>query len=111
MSEDSTQWELRHENVLLGRLTSYAWDFPWLDCEFEPTAAFEQYRDLFEDEFRLLNPEMESDEHREAWEAAFNKIEAARIWFAPVDDAAHDLRAHLLDLGKRRPWICAILGA
>lgn len=106
-----THWELRRGDVLLGRLTSYAWDFPWLDCDFEPTADFEQYRSMFEDEFRLLNPGMDSDEHLEEWNAAFSKIEATGIWFAPVDDAAHALRTHLLDVEKRRPWIRTIMGA
>lgn len=108
MNDVQTHWELRRGDDLLGRMTAYAWDFPWLNCDFEPTGAFEDYRPLFEDEFHLLNPDM--DDHWQEWEAAFDKIRAAGIWFAPVDDAAHDLRAHLLEAEKHRPWIVAILG-
>lgn len=103
-----THWELRKDDHLLGRVIAREWDFPWLSCDFEPAPAFDEYRALFTEEYPLLSSD--TDTNWDTWEAAFDKIAALNIRFMPVDAAAQQLRAELIDAEDDRPWIRAILG-
>jgi hypothetical protein len=41
-------FHLKKAETLLGVLEIYGGDFPWHDCNFEPTAAFDEFRPLFD---------------------------------------------------------------
>jgi hypothetical protein len=110
MSDNISRWELRKDGEVLGRLVAYRWDFPWLDCDFEPTGAFDVYRDLFVGDFRLLKmPDSQIGDAE--WEDAYDKIIAAGIAFVPVDPAGEQLRAELIRAeGDAAEWLMPILG-
>ncbi|WP_462322684.1 hypothetical protein [Halochromatium sp.] len=78
----TTRWELRQDDTVLGILTSYSWDFPWLDCDFEPTQAGREHRALFSDELQALLDERRGDED---W-----RRRAATELLQPTDDADAD---------------------
>lgn len=107
MSSEQTRWELRRGAEVLGRLVAYAWDYPWLDCDFEPTPAFAEYRTVFDDDLSLLSA---PDSDPDAWEAAYDKIAGLGLVFVPVDARAEQLRADLLDAEDDRPWLRRLLG-
>jgi hypothetical protein len=110
MDGDTTHWELRKGDEVLGTLVSYSWDFPWLDCDFEPTEAFDHYRDLFVGEFRLLKaPESQIEDSE--WEDAYDRIVASGIAFVPVTSMAQALRVDLIrSMGDLSDWLRPILG-
>jgi hypothetical protein len=110
MSDDISRWELRKGGEVLGRLVAYGRDFPWLDCDFEPTGAFDGYRDLFVGDLRLLKlPDSQIDDAE--WEDMYDKILAAGIAFVPVDPAAQRLRDDLIRAeGTTAGWLTPILG-
>jgi hypothetical protein len=111
MSDEHTRWELRKGGAVLGTLTAYGWQYPWLDCDFDATDAFDDYRDLFVGEFRLLDAS-EREVADWEWENAYRKIIASGIAFVPVNDPAFDLRDHLIDAeGDIADWLRPILGA
>jgi hypothetical protein len=41
-------FHLKKAEALLGVLEVYGGDFPWHYCKFEPTAAFDEFRPLFD---------------------------------------------------------------
>jgi len=41
-------FHLKKAETLLAVLEIYGGDFPWHDCKFEPTAAFDEFRSLFD---------------------------------------------------------------
>lgn len=110
MSDEPTHWELRKGRVILGTLVAYGWDFPWLDCEFDATEAFDDYRELFVGELRLLDA-ADREVPDSAWENAYRKIVESGIAFVPVTDRAYDLRDDLIDAeGDTADWLRPILG-
>ncbi|TCS95659.1 hypothetical protein [Hazenella coriacea] len=46
---------LKHGEMTLGRLEECERDFPYIYCLFMPTDDFEQFRPLFDEDFRLTN--------------------------------------------------------
>jgi hypothetical protein len=60
MDGEQLVWELRKGEAVLGRLVEYERDFPWINCCFEPTPAFEPYRALFDAEPDILADESSS---------------------------------------------------
>ncbi len=110
MSDKQTRWELRKGSAVLGTLIAYGWKYPWLDCEFDATEAFNDYRDLFVGELRLLDVGERDIEDWE-WESAYNKIIASGIAFVPINDLAFELRDALIDAeGDTAAWLRPILG-
>ncbi len=110
MSDDISRWELRKDGEVLGRLVAYRWDFPWLDCDFEPTEAFDHYREMFIGEFRMFKAPDSQIEDSE-WEEAYDRIVAEGIAFVPVSPTAQALRAELIrSMGDMSDWLRPILG-
>lgn len=65
------EFQLKQKNRLLGTLRQYDSDFPWINCKFEPTEAFQQIKSLFDEEVEF----MESTPFDiEEWDAAYSKI-------------------------------------
>jgi hypothetical protein len=65
------EYHLVRDKETLGTLRAYGGDFPWVYCKFEPTAAFEELRPLFDEYSRLLDGEDFS-----ARDACFARIES-----------------------------------
>ena len=106
-----THWELRRGNEVLGRLLSYDWNFPWLNCDFEPGPTFDEYRDLFVGDFDLLRPGADAPDHWQEWEIAFNKILEAGLAFVPASAAAQQLKEELIAReGDHAQWLRPVLG-
>jgi hypothetical protein len=78
------RWALMRGRTRLGVLQVVDVDQPWFVCAFEPTAAFEQVRELFEEEQRLLD----ADE-MDAWSGVWERIRAQQLVLEPLD---HRLR-------------------
>jgi hypothetical protein len=60
---------LKQGETLLGLLRVQGSDFPWTQCTFEPTPAFEAVRPLFEHELRVLE-----SRDMDAWSEAYRAI-------------------------------------
>jgi hypothetical protein len=103
----TTRWELRQGDTLLGILTAYSWDFPWVDCDFAPTQAGRDHGALFSEELQSLL-DVRHDEDWQTWEAAYHTIEAQGVVFVPADDAARDLLADLVERAGDNVWFDAI---
>lgn len=88
----ATEYQLRRGEDLLGRLNSYASDFPWVHCKFEPSASFAELRPLFDEELRLLD-----GEDIVAWEEAYEKIRALNLRLVAMNggDEIGDFLLHI----------------
>lgn len=69
----SDVWYLLRNDVLLGSFTVIGRDQPWFHAEFEPFAAFEQFRPLFDEERRILEQE---PLNLRGWKIAYEPIRA-----------------------------------
>lgn len=47
--------------MILGKLEECDRDFPYIYCLFRPTADFERYRPLFDEDYRLLSLDQYSE--------------------------------------------------
>ena len=70
------------DDALLGRLTVYERDFPWVSAKLAATPAFEPLRPLFQQEVRLAR-RLEDDEDAGTWEDAYERVRAAVRLVAP----------------------------
>ncbi len=66
---------------LIGTLTRTGVDFPWHHGTFEPAAAFESVRPLFDRERALLE-----GDRMEEWTAAWDAIAKPGLWLADRRD-------------------------
>jgi hypothetical protein len=90
-------FELRDGEVLVGVLRENGGDFPWIHCSFEPTAAFDEFRPLFE---RLL-VSVESEEFGVADEI-FGVIQD-RLQLVDLDDPER-IGKFLLHVERDTAW-------
>ncbi len=65
---------LKQNDVLLGTLRSYDSDFPWINCKFEPSQAFQLVKPLFDEELKLLD-----EEDWEKYDEAYSLISALNL--------------------------------
>ena len=88
----ATEYQLKRGNDLLGRLSAYTSDFPWVNCKFEPTASFTELRPLFDEELRLLD-----SEDIVAWEESYEKIRALNLRLVAMNggDEIGELLLHI----------------
>ncbi|NDJ74744.1 MAG: hypothetical protein GYB65_00680 [Chloroflexi bacterium] len=107
MSHAETHWELRKNNMVLGTLVAYTWDFPWIDCDFQPTPAGEEYRALFTDQLQPL-VEQAGEDDEDAWETAYHQLESMAVVFVPVSETARDLMFDLFERAGDKVWFDAI---
>ena len=73
MNEPET-WQMQCNGVLLGTLTLRETSQPWFFCAFVPTQFYEAYRELFDNEVRMLDTGI-----IEKWEKAYKPIEKLKI--------------------------------
>lgn len=86
------EFQLRQKDILLGTLRSYDFDFPWINCKFEPTEAFQAVKPLFDEEVRLIN-----DEDMENWETVYLRIDELNLKLINVenDNVIDDFLLHI----------------
>ncbi len=97
-------WELRTRegDELVGLLRFAETDFPWVICDFEPTAAFESYRPTFERLNALADEAETNDNLWDEWDVLYQTITAELKLVAlgnanPIDDFLlniYDAQAH-----------------
>ena len=90
--------ELRRGAALLGVLSYQNTDQPFFGYRFEPTALFSEVQPLFDEELRLLNAE-----EMDAWELAYNKIDALGLTLEPTDGGAA-IREFILHIEGSEAW-------
>jgi hypothetical protein len=61
---------LKRQDNLLGTLTVYKTDFPWIYCQFKPTSEFESVKPFFDKELELVNSEADWDE----WDKTYQTL-------------------------------------
>lgn len=66
--------ELRHGEFLVGTLRETDYDFPWINCTFEPTPAFEEFRSIFVRRLRSVESE-EFDVADEMYDVIENRLQ------------------------------------
>ena len=74
-------FHLMKDKELLGVLHSYESNFPWLNCKFEATSAFEKFRPLFETELAALGADDMTN-----WEAAHERITELDLNLLNIDE-------------------------
>ncbi len=100
-------WELRQGNILLGTLTMKSQDMNLMLCDFVATPAFEQYRALFAEEYRLLDTE--GVREGGAWEATYARITALKLSLHDRDNF-DDENIILLHVVNDEAWFGAVKG-
>ncbi|HVE55475.1 MAG TPA: hypothetical protein VNB22_01515 [Pyrinomonadaceae bacterium] len=75
------EFHLKQKDKLLGTLRSYDSNFPWINCKFEPTEAFQAIKPLFDEKIEFL----ESGDF-ENLEAADKQLENLAIKLVNLED-------------------------
>lgn len=65
-------FEVFKEGILIGTGQALDSDFPFIHGKFHPTPAFKSFKELFANEYLLLNSEDPADVER--WEAIQNSV-------------------------------------
>jgi hypothetical protein len=74
------RYHLYRGPMLLGTLSDLQPDFPWLVGSFQPSAAYEADRPLFERSLELLDAEL-----YEEWDELWTRIAAPGLRIEPLD--------------------------
>ena len=90
--------QLKRGNELLGILYSYGNDFPWVNCNFEPTGSFGEVKPLFEEELKLLDAE-----DMDAWEIFYKQIDALGLRLVDEEDV-NNISEFLLHIQGDKAW-------
>jgi hypothetical protein len=94
------EYHLKQKDVLIGTLRSVDIDFPWINCKFEPTEAFQPLKHLFDAEVKVLNVDpFDLDE----WEAAYGAIEALNLDLQ-CHDNGEQIEGFLLHIQADDAW-------
>lgn len=92
-------WELRKGDTVLGALTLKEQDMFWFTCNFEPTAAFEPYRDIFAHQAHLLDTEHGMD----SFDALYAQIGELSLSLH-INDMFDDKNVYLLHILEDQAW-------
>ena len=65
------EFQLRRNEQLLGTLRQYNVNFPWVECKFTPTEAFQEFKPLFDEEVEFMGSGAFDVEE---WDAVYRKI-------------------------------------
>lgn len=87
-------WRVRdREGTLVGEIAVQEVDFPWLAGAFAPGPGFAEVKPLFAREIELLGPVMEEASHEQvdAWERAYDAVQAAVTLESPSGPVAEFL--------------------
>jgi len=89
---------LKRGEELVGILRSCDTDFPWVNCTFEPTAAFDELQPLFEEELGLLD-----SDKMEEWQGVYDRILALDLKLIDRKDL-QDIGDFLLHIRGNKAW-------
>jgi len=78
-------------------------DQPWFFCQFKQTAAFEEFKPMFDKELELLNTGLVSEEVMAAWEEAVETIDALGLILVSLDDSSK-ITDFLLHIDGEEAW-------
>ena len=92
-------FHLKRGEQLLGVLISKTTDFPWVSCDFNPTAAFEEVQPLFDEELKLLEADL-----MDAWQSAYDRINALGLRLIDTTDET-DIGEFLLHIRGNEAWL------
>jgi len=95
-SIDRTSHVLMQGDVELAHLTTIRLDQPWLDCTFEPTLAFSQFKPLFDRELELLEHSGGAFDQA-AFVEQWQRIFGAGLWIR-ADPEGHHVSQFLLHI-------------
>lgn len=86
-------YKLMRDDTLLGVLTPYEYDFPWVYCHFQDSPAFATLQPLFDAERQAA----EAD-NLEEWDKAYEPIAALNLHLLG-DDGTHidEMLLHIAD--------------
>jgi hypothetical protein len=93
-----TRYRLIRGQDVLGLLTTQGSDMPWLLGMFEPTPAFEEVQDLFQEELRLLDAD-----DMDAWAKVWNKIAEPGLRLEPTD-GGEPIADFLVHIRGQKAW-------
>lgn len=83
MNDEPEIWELRHADVVIGKLTITDQDMFWFHSRFEATPEFEPYRDLFAESSHFA-----ADVEDQVWDAWYEKIQNLGLHLIRLRDSA-----------------------
>jgi hypothetical protein len=83
------------DDALLGRLTVYDRDFPWLSAKFAATPAFEPLRPLFQKEAQLVQALEDDDRPANAWSSAYEQVRATVHLLSPDGAQVPEFLLHI----------------
>ena len=92
---------LKRGDILLGILKPYEYDFPWINCHFESTSAFDEIRALFENELTVIQSTDIS-----AWEKSYDPIKSLDLRLVSPD-GMNELDDFLLHVKNDEAWFRA----
>jgi len=95
-SIDRLSHVLMQGDVELAHLTTIRLDQPWLDCTFEPTLAFSQFKPLFDRELELLE-HSDGTFDQAAFVEQWQRIFGAGLWIR-ADPEGHHVSQFLLHI-------------
>jgi len=99
VNDNSELWYLYKDDVLLGTFENCESDWPWLSCTFVSTAAFDQYRALFEREATHLE-KVGADEILEMYA---DQITQAGLRLVPADPI-REVEDYILHISGSEGW-------
>ncbi len=95
-SIDRLSHVLMQGDVELAHLSTIRLDQPWLDCTFEPTLAFSQFKPLFDRELELLE-HSDGTFDQAAFVEQWQRIFGAGLWIR-ADPEGHHVSQFLLHI-------------
>ena len=95
-------FELKRDEVLLGRLYDCGPDQPWIYCAFEELEALDELRPLFQRELDIVEGLGESFD-ADDWERAYAAIEALGLRLTPLHAGAV-IENFVLHVDGDRAW-------
>ncbi|NUR05087.1 MAG: hypothetical protein HOY79_53880 [Streptomyces sp.] len=92
MGFEGEVWQVRTGAEPVGEILIDDADFPWLSGRFTAGPAFGAVRELFARELALI--ERDDEEHRQAWEAAYDEI-TRRVSLSSPDGPVAEFLLHI----------------
>jgi hypothetical protein len=88
-------YKLMRDDTLLGVLTRYEYDFPWVYCHFIAEPVFATLQPLFDAEQQVA-------ESMEAWDKAYEPIVALNLYL--LSDDGTKIEEMLLHIANGEAW-------
>jgi hypothetical protein len=88
-----------YDDTLLGVLTPYEYDFPWIYCNFEAKPSFAPLQPLFDTEQQFFETD---DRDIEMWEKLYKPIMALHLYL--LGDNGKKIEEMLLHISNGQAW-------